>query len=158
MAPRGDLDHHDGCEHDVNDSRNNDDVHTVDDERRAGTLVPQTPTQSEFLSPSHNISCEIDDSVRPSSITSTFCLTLSPARSVTLKLDSTLTECTGPAVSVECGHRNAHAAVRPVHQLSAPSPVRLRPRASSAHSGNGDGFVIATSGVTPLGNAKLSTG
>src|SRR5271154_4988618 len=61
----------------------------------SGTLVPQTSTGTEFLSPSKNISCEIDSNFGPSAITSTLCLTISPPKSVTLKTDSSLTECTG---------------------------------------------------------------
>src|ERR1700728_2187692 len=61
----------------------------------SGTLVPQTSTGTEFYSPSKNISCEIDDNFGPSAITSTLCLTISPPKSVTLKTDSSLTECSG---------------------------------------------------------------
>ena len=61
----------------------------------SGTLVPQTPTGTEFLSPSKNISCEIDYNFGPSAITSTLCLTISPPKSVTLGPTAALTECTG---------------------------------------------------------------
>jgi len=122
-----------------------------------GTLAPQTPTQSEFLSPSGNISCEIDNNFGQSATTSTLCLTLSPARSVTLKLDSTLTECTGQQCLSNAGTGTP--------TLQYGQSITLGPFACSSSTagikctlGNGDGFVIATSGVTPLGNAKLTTG
>src|SRR5271163_4536516 len=63
--------------------------------RTTGTLLPQTSTGTEFLSPSKNISCEIDDNFGPSAITSTLCLTISPPKSVTLDTAGSLTECTG---------------------------------------------------------------
>ena len=61
----------------------------------SGTLAPETATGTEFLSPSKNISCEIDADFGPSSQSQTLCLTISPPRSVVLKTDGSLTECSG---------------------------------------------------------------
>jgi hypothetical protein len=119
--------------------------------------VPQTPTQSEFYSPSKNINCEIDfNQGSGPTATSTLCLTISPARSVVLKLDSTLTECTGQACLSNAGTNTP--------TLQYGQSITLGPFTCSSSAagvkcvlGNGDGFLIATAGVTPLGNAKVTT-
>jgi len=123
----------------------------------SGTLVPQTPTGTEFLSPSKNISCEIDDNLGSSAITSTLCLTISPPRSVTLKTDSSLTECTG----VNC----LSNAGTDTPTLAYGQSVTLGPfTCASSTAGvkctlaSGDGFLISSSAITALGNAKVAAG
>jgi hypothetical protein len=118
------------------------------------TLEPQTQTATEFLSPSRNISCEIDDHLGPSAITSASCLTISPPKSVTLGTDGTLTECSGTQCLSNAGEETP--------TLEYGQSVSLGPFACSSSTagvkctlGNGDGFQIATSGVSPLGDAKL---
>src|ERR1700684_3079617 len=69
----------------------------------SGTLAPQTATVTEFYSPSKNISCEIDNIVGTNASTSALCLTISPPKSVTLKTDSGLTECTGASCLSNAG-------------------------------------------------------
>ncbi len=119
------------------------------------TLLPQTPTGTEFLSPSKNISCEIDYNFGPSSLTSTLCLTISPPRSVTLKTDSSLTECSG----VQC---LSNAGVG-TPTLPYDSAIHLGPFACQSSTAgvkctlaNGDGFLISSSAVTPVGNATVT--
>jgi hypothetical protein len=123
----------------------------------SGTLTPQTSTATEFFSPSKNISCEIDYNFGPSSITSTLCLTISPPRSVTLKTDSTLTECTG----VQC---LSNAGVN-TPTLQYGHTITLGPFTCASLTsgmkctlGNGNGFVISTSGITAVGAATVSSG
>jgi len=122
----------------------------------SGTLTPQTPSSTEFFSPSKNISCEIDYNFGPSSITSTLCLTFSPAKSVTLKTDSTLAECTGMQCLSNAGENTPtlqygqSIALGPFTCASSTSGMKCT-------LGNGDGFLISTSGVTPLGNAKVTS-
>jgi hypothetical protein len=121
-----------------------------------GTLVPQAPTTTEFVSPSGNISCEIDNNFGQSGITSTLCLTFSPARSVTLKTDSSLTECTGQQCLSNAGlgtptlHYGQSITLGPFTCSSATSGI-------TCMLGNGDGFLIAKGGVTALGNAKVTS-
>ena len=119
--------------------------------------MPQTPTETEFFSPSKNISCEIDYNFGPSSLTSTLCLTLSPPKSVTLKADSTLTECTGTQCLSNAGENT------PI--LAYGQSITLGPFTCASSSpgmkctlGNGNGFQISTSGVTALGGATVSGG
>ncbi len=122
----------------------------------SGTLVPQTSTGTEFLSPSKNISCEIDSNFGPSAITSTLCLTLSPPKSVTLGADGTLTECTGVTCLSNAGENTP--------TLGYGMSITLAPfTCSSSTAGikcalaNGDGFLISSAAVTALGNAKVAT-
>lgn len=121
----------------------------------SGTLVPQTSTGTEFLSPSKNISCEIDSNFGPNAITSTLCLTLSPPKSVTLGADGTLTECTGVTCLSNAGENTP--------TLAYGMSVTLAPfTCSSSTAGikctlaNGDGFLISSAAITALGSAKVA--
>ena len=123
----------------------------------SGTLVPQTATVTEFYSPSKNISCEIDNNLGSSAITSTLCLTISPPKSVTLMTDSTLKECTGVNCLSNAGENTP--------TLAYGQSITLGPfTCASSTAGikctlaSGDGFSISTSAVTPLGNAKVVAG
>jgi hypothetical protein len=120
-------------------------------------LVPQTSTGTEFYSPSKNISCEIDDNFGPSAITSTLCLTISPPKSVTLKTDSSLTECSGVNCLSNAGTNTP--------TLAYGQSITLGPfTCVSSTAGvkctlvSGDGFLISSSAVTALGNAKVAAG
>jgi hypothetical protein len=122
-----------------------------------GTLIPQSSTTTEFLSPSKNISCEIDFNFGPSSLTSTLCLTVSPPRSATLGADSILTECAG----VNCLSNGALN----TPTLAYGQSITLGPfTCASSTAGmkctltSGDGFLISSGAITALGNAKVTTG
>ena len=123
----------------------------------SGTLQPQNQISTEFLSPSKNISCEIDNGPGASAITSAFCLTISPPASVTLKTESSLTECTGQQCLANAGEGTP--------TLQYGQSITLGPFTCASSTagvkctlGNGDGFQISTSGVLPLGNAEVSGG
>jgi hypothetical protein len=123
----------------------------------SATLVPQTATGTEFYSPTKNISCEIDYNVGSSGPIETLCLTIMPARLVTLQSDGSLTECTGPQCLSNAGVDTP--------TLAYGSSITLGPfTCKSATAGvtctlaNGDGFLISTSGTTPQGNATVSSG
>jgi hypothetical protein len=123
----------------------------------SGTLVPQTATVTEFYSPSKNISCEIDNNVGTSAVTSALCLTISPPKSVTLQADSTLTECTGVNCLSNAGTNTP--------TLAYGQSITLGPfTCSSSTAGmkctlaNGDGFLISSAATTALGNAKVAPG
>jgi hypothetical protein len=121
----------------------------------SGTLVPQTPTGTEFLSPSKNISCEIDDNFGPSATTSTLCLTISPPKSVTLKTDSSLTECAGVNCLSNAGTNTPTLAYGQSITLGpftcASSTVGIK-----CTLANGDGFLISSAATTALGSAKVA--
>ena len=121
----------------------------------SGTLVPQTSTGTEFLSPSKNISCEIDSNFGPSAITSALCLTISPPKSVTLGADGTLTECTGVTCLSNAGENTP--------TLGYGMSITLAPfTCSSSTAGvkctlaDGDGFLISSAGTMALGAAKVA--
>jgi hypothetical protein len=123
----------------------------------SGTLVPQSSTVTEFYSPSKNISCEIDNSLGSSATTGALCLTLSPPKSVTLMTDSTLKECTGVNCLSNAGENTP--------TLAYGQSITLGPfTCASSTAGmkctlvSGDGFLISSSAITPLGNAKVATG
>jgi hypothetical protein len=123
----------------------------------SGTLIPQTPTVTEFYSPSKNISCEIDNNVGAGATTSALCLTVSPPKSVTLKTDSSLTECTGQDCLSNAGENTP--------TLAYGQSITLGPfTCASSTAGikcvlaNGDGFLISSTATTALGNAKVAAG
>lgn len=118
--------------------------------------MPQTATSTEFYSPSKNISCEIDNDFGPSALTSTLCLTLSPAKSVTLASDGSLTTCTG----VNC---LSNAGVD-TPTLAYGQSITLGPfTCASSTAGmkctlqNGDGFMISKASTTALGGATVTS-
>jgi hypothetical protein len=123
----------------------------------SGTLVPQTATITEFYSPSKNISCEIDNNVGPSATTSAYCLTLSPARTVTLKTDSSLTECTGMNCLSNAGTDTPTLAYGQSITLG-PFTCASSTAGMKCTLANGDGFLISSAAITALGNAKVTAG
>jgi hypothetical protein len=119
------------------------------------TMQPQTPTSTEFISPSGNISCEIDYNFGQSSLTSALCLTLTPPKSVTLGTDGSLVECNGDQCLSNAGVGTP--------TLKYGDSIRLGPFIClSSMAGvkcalaNGDGFSISRSGTTPLGNSSVT--
>jgi hypothetical protein len=123
----------------------------------SGTLVPQTSTVTEFYSPSKNISCEIDNNVGSGGTTSTLCLTLSPPRSVTLMTDGTLDECTGQNCLSNAGENTPTLAYGQSITLG-PFTCASSTAGMKCTLASGDGFLISSSAVTALGNAKVVAG
>jgi hypothetical protein len=123
----------------------------------SGTLVPQTPTITEFYSPSKNISCEIDNNVGTSGTTAALCLTLSPPKSVTLKTDSSLTECTGQDCLSNAGENTPTLAYGQSITLG-PFTCASSTAGMKCTLANGDGFLISSTATTALGNAKVAAG
>ena len=90
-----------------------------------------------------------------SATTSALCLTISPPKSVTLKTDSSLTECTGVNCLSNAGTNTP--------TLAYGQSITLGPfTCASSTAGikctlaNGDGFLISSSATTALGNAKVA--
>jgi hypothetical protein len=115
--------------------------------RPTPTLPMQTATGGEFLSPTGNISCEIDDT---SSNQSVLCQTLSPPQSVTMTASGALTKCTGPQCSSNPGEDTPTLAygtatgVGPFRCLSATTGMTCTVT-------GGKGFQISASGISQLG-------
>jgi hypothetical protein len=129
---------------------------TASTSQTPGTLVPQTATATEFYSPSKNISCEIDDNLGASAITGALCLTISPPKSVTLKTDGSLTECTGVNCLSNAGTNTPTLAYGQSITLG-PFTCASSTAGMKCTLANGDGFLISSSATTALGNAQVAT-
>ncbi len=121
----------------------------------SGTLTPQTATSSEFLSPSKNISCEIDSDFGPRSQSQVLCLTLNPARSVVLDTDASLTECNGQSCLSNAGENTPTLAYGQSITLG-PFSCRSSTAGITCTLQSGAGFLLAASGVTPQGGATVA--
>jgi len=108
----------------------------------------QTATGGEFLSPSENISCEIDDSA---SIRQVFCETISPPQSVTMTVDGTLTTCMGE----QClGNAGEETPTLPYGSATGTGPFRCLSTSQGVTCtvASGKGFKIAAGGIAQFGN------
>jgi hypothetical protein len=121
----------------------------------SGTLTPQTATSSEFLSPSKNISCEIDSDFGPRSQSQVLCLTLNPARSVVLNTDASLSECNGQSCLSNAGENTPTLAYGQSITLG-PFSCRSSTAGITCTLQSGAGFLLAASGVTPQGGATVA--
>lgn len=113
----------------------------------SGGLVPmQSAAGGEFLSPSGNISCEVD--YDRNGLTQVYCQTGTPARSVTMSATGKYTTCTGQ----QClGNSGTGTPTLAYGKATGAGPFRCE----SATTGvtcltNGKGFRISTSGITPV--------
>lgn len=109
------------------------------------TLVPmQTAKGGEFLSPSGNISCEVD--YHRAGLTKVYCQTAKSARSVTMGVAGRYTTCTGQ----QClGNSGTGTPTLAYGTATEAGPFRCE----SATTGvtclaNGKGFRISASGIT----------
>jgi hypothetical protein len=113
----------------------------------SATLVPmQTAAGGEFLSPSGNISCEVD--YHKAGLTEVYCQTGTPPQSVTMSADGKYTTCTG----VQClGNPGIGTPTLAYGTATGVGPFRCE----SATTGvtctvGGTGFRIAAAGITPV--------
>jgi hypothetical protein len=112
-------------------------------------VAMQTATGGEFLSPSGNISCEVDFSPT-NGAGGALCLTLQPPRSVHMTVDGTLTQCTGVQCLSNAGvgtptlAYGTETGVGPFHCVSATSGVTCTVT-------SGKGFAIDAAGITTIG-------
>jgi hypothetical protein len=113
----------------------------------SATLVPmQTAAGGEFLSPSGNISCEVD--YHRAGATQVYCQTIKPPRSVTMGVAGKYTTCTGE----QClGNPGEDTPTLAYGTATGVGPFRCE----SATTGvtcvaDGKGFRISTSGITPV--------
>jgi len=111
------------------------------------TRVPmQTPTGGEFLSPSGNISCEVD--YHRAGLTQAYCQTVTPPRSVTMGATGRYTTCTGqqcignPGINTPTLAYGTATGVGPFLCESATTGVTC--------TAGGRGFQISASGITPV--------
>lgn len=119
-----------------------------------GTLLPQTPTITEFYAPSRNLECQIEDSGPSDSRPETLCLTDTPARSVTLGANSTLKECTGGKCLSNAGVNTPTLAYGSSITLGRFTCLSMT-TGMKCTLANGNGFILASSGVTPIGSVTV---
>jgi hypothetical protein len=97
------------------------------------------------LSPSGNISCEVD--YHRAGLTSVYCQTVTPPRSVKMGVDGKYTTCTGqqclgnPGTGTPTLAYGTATGVGPFRCASATAGVTC--------TANGTGFQISASGITP---------
>jgi hypothetical protein len=111
------------------------------------TLVPmQTAAGGEFLSPSGNISCEID--YHRAGLTQAYCQTSTPARSATMDVTGRYTTCTGQ----QCpGNPGTGTPTLAYGTATGAGPFRCESATSGVTcTAGGKGFQISASGITPV--------
>ncbi len=110
------------------------------------TLVPmQTAAGGEFLSPSGNISCEVD--YHRAGLIRAYCQTAKPARSVTMGANGRYTTCTGEKCLGNAGDGTPTLAYG---KATGVGPFRCESAATGITCvANGRGFRISNSGITP---------
>jgi hypothetical protein len=113
----------------------------------SATLVPmQTAAGGEFLSPSGNISCEID--YHRVGLTEVYCQTVNPARSVTMGAGGKYTTCTGE----QClGNPGTGTPTLAYGTATGVGPFRCESAATGVTCvADGRGFRISTSGIAAV--------
>ena len=111
------------------------------------TLVPmQTVAGGEFLSPSGNISCEID--YHRAGLTQAYCQTITPARSASMDVTGRYTTCTGQ----QClGNPGTGTPILAYGTATGVGPFRCESATSGVTcTAGGKGFQISASGITPV--------
>jgi hypothetical protein len=114
---------------------------------RSAALVPmQTAAGGEFLSPSGNISCEVD--YHRAGLTQVYCQTVTPARSVTMSAAGRYTACTGS----QClGNPGAGTPTLAYGTATGVGPFRCESAAAGVTCvADGRGFRISASGMAPV--------
>ncbi len=105
----------------------------------------QTAAGGEFLSPSGNISCEVD--YHRAGLTRVYCQTGTPARSVTMGLAATYTTCAGEQCLGNAGDGTPTLAYG---AATGAGPFRCESAAIGVTCvANGKGFRISAAGITP---------
>ena len=111
------------------------------------TFVPmQTAAGGEFLSPSGNISCEVD--YQQAGLTKAYCQTATPARSVSMGASGGYTTCAGQ----QClGNPGTGTPTLAYGTATGVGPFRCESAAAGVTClANGKGFRISTSGIVPV--------
>ena len=114
---------------------------------RSAALVPmQTAAGGEFLSPSGNISCEVD--YQRAGLTQVYCQTATPPRSVTMGAAGKYTTCTG----TQClGNSGTGTPTLAYGTATGVGPFRCESAATGVTCvADGKGFRISASGTAPV--------
>jgi hypothetical protein len=109
-----------------------------------------TASVCTFLSPSRNISCELNYKRDPGISDEAYCQTLSPPQSVHLSAGGVVTNCTG----VSCvGNPGEGTPTLGYDQTAGVGPFTCTSKTDgiSCTVSSGHGFTISNAGITPLG-------
>jgi hypothetical protein len=120
---------------------------TVPAASRSAALVPmQTAAGGEFLSPSGNVSCEVD--YQRAGLTQVYCQTASPPRSVTMGAAGKYTTCSGD----QClGNSGTGTPTLAYGTATGVGPFRCESAVTGVTCvANGKGFRISASGMAPV--------
>jgi hypothetical protein len=110
------------------------------------TASPAAAGGGEFLSPSGNISCEVD--YHRAGLTRVYCQTAQPARSVSMGVNGRYTTCTGEQCLANAGDGTPTLAYG---KATGVGPFRCQSAATGITcAADGQGFRISTSGITPV--------
>jgi hypothetical protein len=106
----------------------------------------QTAAGGEFLSPSGNISCEVD--YHRAGLIQAYCQTVTPARSATMGAAGKYTTCTGQ----QClGNPGTGTPTLAYGTATGVGPFRCESAAAGVTcTADGKGFRISASGITPV--------
>jgi hypothetical protein len=106
----------------------------------------QTAAGGEFLSPSGNISCEVD--YQQAGLSKAYCQTATPARSVSMGASGGYTTCAGQ----QClGNPGTGTPTLAYGTATGVGPFRCESAATGVTClANGKGFRISTSGIVPV--------
>ena len=117
-----------------------------------GRSVPlQTPTGGEFVSPSGNISCEVDDGY--AGLHQVYCQTFAPPESVTMTARGVLKKCIGERC---LGNPAVNAPTLPYGTLTGVGPFRcLSATDGVTCTASGKGFRISRSGIVVVPELAL---
>jgi len=113
----------------------------------SATFVPmQTAAGGEFLSPSGNISCEVD--YHSNGLTKAYCQTGTPARSVTMGVAGKYTTCTGQ----QClGNPGTGTPTLAYGTATGVGPFRCESAVTGVTcTADGKGFRISAAGITAV--------
>jgi hypothetical protein len=108
------------------------------------------PTVCAFLSPSRNISCEIDYQRGPGVPDETYCQVNSPPQSVRMSTDAVVTDCTGSSC---LGNAGIGTPTLDYGRTAGIGPFNCQSQANGVTCtvSSGRGFTISNAGVTPVG-------
>ena len=106
----------------------------------------QTTAGGEFLSPTGNISCEVD--YHRAGLTRAYCQTVKPARSVTMDANGSYKTCAGEQCLGNAGEGTPTLAYG---TATGVGPFRCESAATGITCvADGKGFRVSTSGITPV--------
>lgn len=109
-----------------------------------------TASTCAFLSPSRNISCEIDYQREPAMADEAYCQTNDPPQSVRLSAAGVVTSCTGVSCLGNAGEGTPTLAYDQTAGLG-PFNCASKPDGITCTVASGHGFTIAASGIKTLG-------